>query len=100
MNTWQVLNKEAEVKEGTTKSGFGFVITDEALDDMELIEKIAELDKNDLTVLPDVLEGLLGKEQKKELYEHCRMDGRVRVSRVIEELEEIFENSDETVKNV
>lgn len=76
---------------GTTKSGFKFSVSESSLDDMELVDLLAESDENFL-VLPKIIEKLLGKEQKKKLYEHLKTDkGNVPIESVSDELKEIFE---------
>lgn len=88
---------------GKTETGFTFEISDEARDDMEMLEMLTTMSKGDLSVMPDLLVSLLGAEQKKKLYDHCRTkSGRVSAKRVGEELESIFKNlpkEDEEVKN-
>lgn len=75
---------------GVTKSGFEFSISESALDDMELVDLLAESDDNFL-VFPKVLERLLGKEQKKRFYDHVRnASGSVPIEAVTKELQEIF----------
>ena len=86
---------------GKTKSGFQFSIEEEARDDMELLESIIKLDKGDYTAITDVVVRLLGDKQKEKLYEHCRdkKTGRVRVTKICDEVEAIFtavENQDES----
>lgn len=83
---------------GKTKSGFSFEISDESLDNMELIETLAGVDKNPL-LLPRLVSQLLGEDQKQELYDHLRTDsGVVPVTKVSEEIMEIFQ-SDQQAKN-
>lgn len=82
---------------GITKTGFKFTLLDEVLDDMELLELVSEVDDNPL-LLPKLIERLLGRKQKKRLYDHCRDEkGRVSSTRVSNELEEIFSKT--KVKN-
>ena len=62
---------------GKTSTGFEFDIEDERLDDMELVDIMAEIDENPL-LMPKLCKMLLGEEQKKRLYDHLRSDdGRV-----------------------
>lgn len=56
---------------GKTPSGFTYEIDEHRLDDMELLELVAEADEN-MTLMPKVLSKLLGKKQKKRLYDFCR----------------------------
>lgn len=78
---------------GTTATGFQFIVDEEARDDMELLEKLSEMSKGDMTAMPAVLVSLLGEDQKKALYDHCRSkSGRVLATKVMSELEGIFKN--------
>ena len=79
------------MKKGKTSTGFAFTLADNVLDDMELLEELVDIDNGNRTALPGVVRRLLGDDQKKKLYDHCRgEDGRVPVSRVGQELTEIF----------
>lgn len=84
----------------TTQSGFACQVDEEALDDMELLEELAELDKP-VGVLhaPKALDRLIGKEQKAALYEHLRTaSGRVKTSDVVTELFAIIKELNEGKK--
>ena len=84
---------------GTTKTGFAYQIHAEALDDMELLDAIAEIDGNPLAI-SKVLKMLLGEQQRKELYDHLRgEDGRVSVKAVSEAIADIFSSSGQQGKN-
>lgn len=85
--------------EGVTSKGFHFIIPKENLDDMELVDTINELDENPAKI-SKVAELLLGKEQKKKLYEHCRdrKTGKVKASITIETISEILTSSKEVKK--
>lgn len=88
------------MKRGKTKSGFSFTLDDKVFDDMELLESLVDIDKGNSAALPMVVSKILGKEQKNALYEHCRDDdGRVPVSKVGQELTEIFEAFGESKKS-
>lgn len=50
---------------GKTSTGFEFDIEDERLDDMELVDIMAEIDENPL-LMPKLCKMLLGEEQKKD----------------------------------
>ena len=76
----------------TTKSGFTAEISPNALDDFELIEDLARIDKGDLLAVSSALSRLLGEEQKKKLLDFCR-DPKTKISsftRVSTVLMEIF----------
>jgi len=85
---------------GRTESGFEFKIDPDLLDDMEFIDLLAEASENGL-LLSKVLAFMLGEEQKKALYEHLRVQGKVSRSRVDEEAGEIiaFLNESDATKN-
>lgn len=84
---------------GKTKSGFKFEIDETIADDMELIEDIARADK-DVSVFPGVLEKILGKDQKKALYDHLRDEnGRVSIKDTVTAFTEIMEIAGEQTKN-
>lgn len=84
---------------GNTSTGFGYEIPEETLDNMELVDAIAELDENPLMV-SQVTALLLGKEQRKKLYDHVRAeDGRVPSEALSKEVAEIFESIGAESKN-
>jgi hypothetical protein len=84
---------------GTTKTGFEFEYDEQRLDDMEFIEVAAAADEN-VTVLPKLLDMVLGKEQKQRLYDHLRAeDGRVPTQAVGDAMEEIFAAAGDLSKN-
>lgn len=77
---------------GTLKSGFNYEIPDEVLDDMELFDALADAQKNPLSI-GVVLDKLLGEKQKKELYETNRVNGRVSIKGLTNDLVEIMTNN-------
>ena len=86
---------------GTTSTGFKFSIDPDAVKDMEFIELAADAEEKGL-LLPKMIECVLGKEQKKKLYNHVRNSkGRVMIEDVSEEIKEIFSavNSAKETKN-
>lgn len=89
-----------EIK-GTTSSGFQYELTEESLDNYELLEILSEIDNGDQSKLPIMIEMFLGTEQKEALKEHIRSksnNGKVSSTRIFEEVSEIFEQTKE-VKN-
>lgn len=85
--------------EGTTKSGFQYQIPEDVYDDIELVEYLAKMYGGDLTAVPSVIEILMGKDQKKALYNHLRKDGRVRATLVMNEIEEMLSALNNKGKN-
>jgi len=76
---------------GTTSSGFNWQIEEDALDDMELLDALSEIDSGKLDSVSAACLHLLGKEQRAALYDHRRDErGRVRISDVSNELGEIL----------
>lgn len=75
---------------GRTNSGFDYEITETRLDNMELVDALAEAQSN-LFKVGTVVKLLLGPEQQKKLYDYLRLeDGTVPSGRVSEEVLEIF----------
>lgn len=75
---------------GKTKSGFKFEVTDEALNNYELIEILADVDTNPLLV-PKLVKMLLGAEQAQALKDHLRTDeGIVPADAMSDAVGEIF----------
>ena len=82
---------------GKTSSGFKYQIEDDAKDDMELLEALIDLDSGKLDGLKQVIEQLLGPEQKTALYEFHRnkKTGRVPASKIMSEFSEILRGAGE-----
>lgn len=77
---------------GETKSGFKFEIEEEMLDNMEILDYLSDADDGNSLAFPKLLNTLLGKDQKKRLYNHLRTEkGNVPSEKVLNELHEIFE---------
>ena len=85
---------------GVTPSGFKFSIEEEARDDIELLENLSALQEGDMTAMPKIIKALLGEEQTKKLYDHCRgKKGRTPVTKVAKELQDIFAAAKSDIKN-
>ncbi len=85
---------------GTTKSGFDFKIPKTNMNNMELLDIFVEIDDGKVELFTKAAELLLGKQQKKALYDHLRTEkGNVPVEIFISEIKEIMNNSGETGKN-
>lgn len=83
---------------GKTKSGFEYEISEEDLENYELVEALGEVDENPL-LLSKVVNMLLGKEQANKLKNHLRTEsGTVPIGKIAEEIMDIFTNQKE-VKN-
>lgn len=76
---------------GKTSTGFVFEITQERLDNYELLEAVAEVDKNP-AVLPTVINLMLG-DKAQDLKDHVRTEtGMVPTGKLMQEVEEIFKS--------
>ncbi|HGK6894140.1 TPA: hypothetical protein ACJ5R0_001871 [Streptococcus agalactiae] len=74
-----------------TSSGFEYKIEESRLKNYELVEALADLESNPLS-LPKVLRLLLG-DQVESLKNHlCASDGTVSTEALMEEVKEIFES--------
>lgn len=80
---------------GITQNGFEFVIEKDALDDWEIFEAISELDEKPQSIIK-VAKLLLGQEQYSSLKEHCRENGRVKLTKMSEEINYILSSNKET----
>lgn len=76
---------------GTTKSGFAYHLNRQALDNMELIDALADSADGNTLAVSRVCRLLLGSEQRKALYDHVRTeDGRVPTEEISAEIIEMF----------
>ena len=88
---------------GVTKSGLKFEVDEIRLDDMEVIDALAELsgtdadEKIDLTQLSKLITKVFSPEMKKKLYAHVLTpDGRSPIEAVSKEFFEILQYNGET----
>lgn len=84
---------------GKTNSGFEFEIDASVLDDMELIDALADTMDNNPLSFSIVCSKLFGAEQKKRLYNHLRKNGRVPLEAISAEITDVFNALGETGKN-
>lgn len=78
-----------------TKTGFEYEIKEENLDNWDLLKGLREIDKGNEQYIVDVLPLLLGKEQAERLEEHVRKDGKVKVTDILAEFEDIMSSKNE-----
>lgn len=85
--------------EGKTASGFAFALDEKVLDNMELVDALAE-SQDDPTSISRACLLLLGKKLRGQLYDHLRTpDGRVPLEDVSREIVEIFKAFGKQGKN-
>lgn len=81
------------------ENGFECTINTDVLDDMEFVDLLADTEDDPLKIGRVALK-LLGKEQKKNLYDHLRTeDGRVPVTSMNGAIEKIFNALGDEAKN-
>lgn len=78
---------------GVTKTGFGYEIDEEILDDYEFLEILLKIDEGETAYALKMVDRLLGEKQRDQLKEHLRTEkGRVPATKLIAETMEIFES--------
>ena len=76
---------------GKTTSGFSFALSENAINNMELVDALAETEDDNPVAVSRACRLLLGDELRKKLYDHLRdEEGRVPIDKVSEALVEIF----------
>lgn len=76
---------------GKTATGFEFELEDDILDDYELLETLCKIDEGDTQLTINMVNRLLGNEQKERLKDHVRAEnGRVSAKKLLKEVMEIF----------
>lgn len=82
--------------QGTTSTGFTYEISDDNIDDYDLLETLCEVDNGNNSLIPKVAKLMLGKEQLDALKDHLRNeDGRVRTSDMFREIMEIMRGNND-----
>lgn len=76
---------------GTTSTGFEWELEDDVLDDMELLDALADWDRGKETGAIYACRLLLGEQQRAALYDHLRgKNGRVKATAVLNAVTEIL----------
>lgn len=85
----------------TLKDGYSMNLADKAIDNMELVDALAEMtDDTDILAVSKVVRLILGEEEREKLYDHLRTgDGRVPIQSVSETIKEIFAAYGDSGKN-
>ena len=88
------------MKTVTIKNGFQLTVDEVALNDMEMLDAIAEAQSEDPLRISFVIKKLLGNEQRKKLYDFLRDEsGKVPIDAVTEAVTEVFNALGEEGKN-
>ena len=91
------------MKRGKTKEGFEFEVNEKVLKDMEFLDILLDVvsgdDEKAVNAYPELLNKILGKEQKQKLYDFIRdSEGIVSIEAVSEVVKQIIEQVKE-IKN-
>jgi hypothetical protein len=84
---------------GKTKTGFQFSVDENCMNDMELVDILADDSVDEAFRMSSLVKKLLPGDQRKALYDHVRVNGRVPVDAVIAEVEDIFASMGNPGKN-
>mgnify|MGYP003261726227 CR=1 FL=1 len=89
------------MKQITLENGFVISVDENVIDNMELVDALADMkDDDDSLGISKVTRLLLGKKQRKALYDAVRTeDGRVPLNEISHAIEEIFAAFDDQGKN-
>jgi hypothetical protein len=85
---------------GKLKNGFAYEVDDSVTDDMEMVDALSEAQSTNPLAISIVVDKLLGKEQKKALYDAVRREDKtVPIEEVTTAVIEIFQQMGESGKN-
>ena len=88
------------MKKGKLENGFEYKVDENILDDMELLDALAEAEENPLKISV-VSKKILGDEQRKKLYDHLRRDdGTVPVEEATQSIVDILMDLGDEGKNL
>ena len=75
---------------GKTKTGFAFSVDENCMNDMELVDILADDSTDEAFRMSKLLKKLLPGQQRNALYDHVRVNGRVPVDAIVAEVGDIF----------
>lgn len=84
---------------GKTKTGFHFSVDENSMNDMELVDILADDSVDESFRISKLLKKLLPGDQRRALYDHVRVDDRVPVDSIITEVGDIFDAMGNPGKN-
>lgn len=82
---------------GVTKSGFKFELTEERLDNFELVPLLIKSETNPIYIT-QVAEIMLGEKQFEILKKRCTINGQVSSNKMFKEIGEILAKSNKVKK--
>lgn len=80
-------------------NGLNLNIQENALNNMELLDDLVDLDNGNGYAISRIVGRILDKDERKKLYDHLRVDGVTPVDRVVEAMKEIFDKLGSAGKN-
>lgn len=85
----------------TLSDGFEMELSEDAMDNMELVDALTEMkNDNDTLAVSKITRLILGEENRRKLYDHIRLeDGRVPVKSLSKAVAEIIHAYGEKGKN-
>lgn len=88
------------MKTGKIANGFEYEVDEEAFDNMDFLDALSEANDGDPLATSKLFNMILGKEQKKRLYDMLRKDdGRVPVADAVNSILQIMESLGDDGKN-
>lgn len=80
------------MKQISLECGFECELPDDVMDNMELVDTLAEEDEDNPVTLSHICKLIFGNENRKKLYECLRTDdGRVPIAEIAKAIKETFE---------
>ena len=80
-------------------NGLTLEVKENALNDMELLDDLVELDEGNGYAISRVVGRILAPAEKKKLYDHLRRDGVTPIDAVVDSMKEIFDKLGDAGKN-
>lgn len=86
----------------TTNTGFTCLLDPNVGDDMEVMDNLQRLGRGEMMdlTMAELIDKMIGTEQREKLYNHCRTNGRVSMRKVVAEADDILGKAVDTLKKV
>lgn len=92
-------NKKVEI---TTSSNFTCTLDPNVGDDMVVMDNLQRLGRGEMMeiTMAELIDKMIGEEQRKALYEHCTVNDRVSMRKVVVEADDILGKAVEALKKI
>ena len=81
-------------------NGFAIELAEDSLDDIDIFESLVEIQRGNVSLLPDTARRLIGDDGYRRLKDSCRDEkGKAKTSDVVAALGEILKRAGEGKKN-